>query len=158
MFLSRLLSGSVFASILLFSLSSPASGSLAIAEAAAAKKGHHLGELEKAAHELKHAHSEVTGKNVGKASEHVTAAIGHIEKAIELHKHHLNQTRTGVTGTITSAAHHHHHHHLHEALHAAKEAEKHIASGKTAEAAKELSKAHEHVELAMHSHKALIGK
>jgi len=122
------------------------------------KHTHHLDSLHKAAHELKHAHTAASGKNVGKANQHVSAAIVHIEEAIQHHKtHHLNQNRPGLTGTIATAAHHHHHNQLHEALHAAKAAQKQLAAGNTAQAEHDISKAHHHIELAIHSHHALIG-
>jgi hypothetical protein len=156
MLTSRLIPASILATGLFFAVSAPANGFLAFAKP---KAGHHLDHLHKAAHELKHAHAAVNGKNGGKASQHITAAIGHIEAAIELHKkHHLEQNRTGVTGAIVTAAHHHHHNQLHEALHAAQAAEKHLAAGNGAKASEEINKSHHHVELAMHSHQALIGK
>jgi hypothetical protein len=152
MYAMRLIVGSVIATATFFAGTTPANAFLA-----PTKPGHHLDSLHKAAHELKHAHGEV-GKNGGKAAHHVSAAIGHIEHAIQLHKSALTQNRTGLNGALASAAHHHHHSQLHEALHAAKEAEKHIAAGNATHAAHEIARAHHHVELAMHSHHHLIGK
>jgi hypothetical protein len=143
------------ASFLLYG--NPFGSTLARAEAAKAKN--QLDHLHNAAHELTHAHTAATGNNGGKAHQHVTAAIGHIEAAIHHHKtKHLNQTRTGVTGALATAAHHHHHNQLHEALHAAKAAQKQLAEGNAAKASHDISKAHHHIELAIHSHHALIGK
>jgi hypothetical protein len=159
MFASRFVPGSLLIPAVLFALVNPSMALLPSANAnAPAKNVHHLDSLHKAAHELKHAHTAVNGKNGGKASQHVAAAIGHIEEAIQHHKaNHLNQTRTGLSGAIVTTAHHHHHNQLHEALHAAKAAEKQLAAGNTTQAAHDISKAHHHVELAIHSHHTLIG-
>jgi hypothetical protein len=154
--ISRSFLGVAFLAASILTTSTPANSLLAASNAKVSKTNH-LDHLHKAALELKHAHS-ATGKNGGKAAQHVATAIGHIEAAIQHHKTLLNQNRSGVSGAIATAAHHKHHSHLQEALHAAKAAEKQIASGNASRAAADISKAHHHVELAMHSHNALIGK
>ncbi len=161
MIMSRFMPGFAASAAICFAIAAPTNSLQAALKANSAKSGHHLDHLHQAAHELKHAHAAVSGKG-GKtganAGKHVSAAIGRIEAAIQHHKKHLQQSRTGVTGAIATVAHHHHHSQLHEALHAAKAAEKHIESGNTKKAASEISNAHHHVELAMHSHHNLIGK
>ncbi len=98
MFASRFVPGSLLIAAVLFAFANPSLALLPGANAnAPAKKAHHLDSLHKAAHELKHAHTAANGKNGGKAGQHVAAAIGHIEEAIQHHKtNHLNQTRTGL--------------------------------------------------------------
>jgi hypothetical protein len=155
MSVSRFIAGVAASAVIFFGASTPSS---AVANVKAAKPGVHTDHLHKAAHELKSAHGAVNGKNGGQAGQHVSNAIAHIEAAIQHHKTHLNQTRTGLAGTIATAAHHHHHSQLHEALNAAKAAQKQIASGNPVKAAADITKAHHHVELAMRSHHALIAK
>lgn len=159
MFAPRFIPGALITAAALFAVVTPTPTLLPLANAkSVTKKGHHLDSLHAAAHELKHAHSATSGKNGGTAASHVSAAIGHIEKAIESHKtNHLNQTRSGLSGLATTAAHHHHHNQLQEALHAAKSAQKHLTDGNIAKAKEEITKAHHHVELAIHQHHSLIG-
>jgi hypothetical protein len=161
---SRLVCASLLALALSFTISNSASA-LSPKVNAVTKKSGHLDNLHMAAHELKHAHAAVNGNGNGKGKkggnpvQHVSAAIGHIEQAIQLHKaNNLNQNRPGLAGSALTAAHHHHHSQLQEALHAAKEAEKHLAAGNAALASKEIEKAHHHVELAIEHHRALTGK
>jgi hypothetical protein len=146
MFSTPLLTTSLAAAAALFAVG-PANAILAPARAKA--QDH----LHLAAHELKHARTALGGKE-GNAQQHLSQAIGHIEQAIHHHKTTvLAQPRTGLSGALVTAAHHHHHGQLHEALHAAKEAQKHLAAGKVHEARKEAERAHHHVELAIHHHR-----
>jgi hypothetical protein len=156
MFAPRFIVSALISAPLLFTVTNASTVFLPAANAKIVAKPAHQDSLHLAAHELKHAHAAVTGKNSGKAGQHVSAAIGHIEHAIHSHKtNQLNQNRTGVTGAIATAAHHQHHNQLHEALHAAKAAEKQLASGNTAQAASDITKAHHHVEKAIQQQHAL---
>ena len=160
MFISRFACGLVLLSSGLFASASPAVVLLPKNNAAVKKAGH-LDSLHMAARELKHAHNAVNGnvKKGGNAGQHLTTAIGHIENAIQTHKANTaNQARPGLAGAVAAAAHQHHHNQLHEALHAAKEAEKHLATGNVALASVEIGKAHHHVEQAIKHHEAFIGK
>ena len=152
MFALRIIFASLASATLVFLMPNPGQAFLANV---VGKKGH-LDHLHKAAQELKHATSAVNGKNGGDAGQHVATAIGHIEKAIEHHKKsQAEQNNSGLGGLVQNARHQKHHNHLHEALTSAKAAEKHLSSNNTAQAGKEIAKAHHHVEEAIKSHSAL---
>jgi len=153
MFASRFIFGSLASAVCLFMIESSSQAFLANA---VGKQNPHLESLHKAAQELKHATAAVNGKNGGNAGQHVTAAIGHIEKAIEHHKKsQAEQNNSGIGGLVQKTANQKHHSHLHEALSAAKAAEKHLSGNNAGQAGKEIAKAHHHVEEAIKSHSGL---
>jgi gas vesicle protein len=130
-------------------LVNPAGLSLPQAAAASKKK---TDSLHSAATELGHAHAVVNGKKTGNAADHLKSAVGHIEHAI---KEHAKLNPNGETAT---AAHKKHHDLLHQALHASKEAEKHLSAGNTAAAKKEIAHAHHHIEEAIKHKQGLTAK
>ena len=90
----RFMPGFAACAAICFAIAAPTNSLQAALKANSAKTGHHLDHLHQASHELKHAHSAVSGKcgqNGANAGKHVSAAIGHIEAAIQRHGRSLHK-------------------------------------------------------------------
>jgi hypothetical protein len=117
--------------------------------------------LEEASFELRSAYATLAkiNENGANPKHSIEKAIHHIESAMEHHQsNQMNQNRSGVSGAISTAAHHKHHNDLAEALHEARSAHKHLGTGHVTEATEAVAHAHRHLERAISGHQALMGR
>jgi hypothetical protein len=117
--------------------------------------------LEEASFELRSAYATLAkiNENGANPKHSIEKAVHHIETAMNHHQsNQMSQSRSGVSGAISSAAHQRHHSDLGEALHEAKSAHKQLSMGNIEHATEEVARAHRHLEHALNGHQALTGR
>jgi hypothetical protein len=119
---------------------------------------HHHHHLLQADRDLQVASAEVNAGQLKPAHHAAAAAVNQIEMAIGKHHHYLTIKRFGLSGVLRTAAHHHHHGHLHNAIAAARAAEKQIKAGNRAQANADLGIAHGHLVMAVRTNPTLLNR